>query len=196
LQVFLYTGVAYVVLSTLPNAGASLRPLADAARNFLGGWGATAIGLGALISTYGYLSANLLHSTRITFSLAEQGDFPQFFARIHPRFRTPYISILVYSLAVFAFAAGGDFRWNATLSAATRLVVYGGMAIALLVLRKRRGPAPFNLPLPWLFGGAALLIVLVLLSRIGSGEAVVLAMTAAMALANWFVLKGAAIATN
>ena len=85
LQVFLYTGVVYVVLSTLPDAGASPRPLADAARNFLGTWGATAIGLGALISTYGYLSANLLHSTRITFALAEQGDFPQFFARIHRR---------------------------------------------------------------------------------------------------------------
>jgi amino acid permease-like protein len=42
LQVFLYTSVVYVVLSTLPNAGASLRPLADAARSFLGGWGATA----------------------------------------------------------------------------------------------------------------------------------------------------------
>jgi len=196
LQVFLYTGVVYVVLSTLPNAGASLRPLADAARGFLGSWGATAIGLGALISTYGYLSANLLHSTRITFSLAEQGDFPEFFARIHARFRTPHISILVYSLAVFAFAASGDFRWNAILSAATRLVVYGGMAIALLVLRKKSGPAPFSLPFPWLFAGAALLIVLVLLSRIGSGEAVVLAMTATMALANWFVLKHAASGTR
>src|SRR5262249_43056258 len=59
LQVFLYSGVVYVVVSTLPNAGASHRPLADAALNFLGSWGATAIGLGALISIYGYLSANL-----------------------------------------------------------------------------------------------------------------------------------------
>ena len=140
--------------------------------------------------------ANLLHSTRITFSLAEQGDFPQFFACIHPRFRTPHISILVYSLAVFAFAASGDFRWNAILSAATRLVVYGGMAIALLVLRQKSGPAPFRLPLPWLFSGAALLIVMVLLSRIGAGEAVVLAMTAAMALANWLVLKRASLSMD
>jgi amino acid transporter len=196
LQVFLYTGVVYVVLSTLPNAGASLRPLADAARNFLGGWGATAIGSGALISTYGYLSANLLHSTRITFSLAEQGDFPQFFARIHPRFRTPHISILIYSLTVFAFAALGDFRWNAILSAATRLVVYGAMAIALLLLRRQRGPAPFILPFPWLFSIAALLIVLVLLSRIGPGEATVIALTAAMALANWFLLDRSAAKTG
>jgi basic amino acid/polyamine antiporter, APA family len=189
LQVFLYTGVVYVVLSTLPNAGASQRPLADAARNFLGAWGATAIGLGALISTYGYLSANLLHSTRITFALAEQGDFPQFFARIHPRFRTPHVSILVYSLAVFGFAALGDFRWNAILSAATRLVVYGGMAIALFVFRKRSGSAPFSLPFGPVFSATSLLIVLILLSRIGSGEAIVLALTGIVALANWFVLR-------
>jgi amino acid transporter len=189
LQVFLYTGVVYVIVSTLPNAGASQRPLADAARNFLGDWGATAIGLGALISTYGYLSANLLHSTRITFALAEQGDFPQFFARIHPRFRTPHVSILVYSLAVLGFAALGDFRWNAILSAATRLVVYGGMAMALIVFRKRSGRAPFSLPLGRLFSATSLLIVLILLSRIGTGEAIVLALTAAMALANWFLLR-------
>jgi amino acid transporter len=147
--------------------------------------GSGAIGVCALISTYGYLSANLLHSTRITFALAEQGDFPQLFARIHPRFRTPHISILAYALAVVGFAAAGDFRWNAILSAATRLVVYGQWPPRLLVLRKRRGPAPFSLPLGPLFAAASLLIVLILLSRIGAGEALVLALTAAMALANW-----------
>lgn len=196
LQVFLYTGVVYVVVSTLPNAGASQRPLADAAGIFLGGWGAAAIGIGALISTYGYLSANLLHSTRITFALAEQGDFPKFFARIHPRFRTPHISIFLYGLAVFGFAALGDFRWNAILSAATRLVIYGAMAIALIIFRKRCGPAPCSLLLGPVFSAAALLIVLLLLSRIGVGEAVVLGLTAATALVNWTSLRRAAVEAN
>jgi len=189
LQCFLYTGVVYVVLATLPHAGASVRPLADAAKNFLGGWGSAAIGIGALISTYGYLSANLLHSTRITFALAEQGDFPTWFAKVHSRFRTPYISIAVYSLAVFAFAALGDFRWNAILSAATRLVVYGGMAVALLLLRRKNGPAPFTLPAGAVFCVLAFAIAAVLLSRIGKGEAIVLALTAAVALLNWIFAK-------
>jgi hypothetical protein len=39
-------------------------------------------------------------------------------------------------------------------------------------------------------------MVLVLLSRIGRGEAVVLALTATMALANWFLLKRTAAASN
>src|SRR5262245_4795786 len=195
LQVFLYTGVVYVVISTLPDAGASQRPLADAARNSLGGWGASAIAIGPLISTYGYLTANLLHSTRITFALSEQGDFPRLFARIHPRFRTPHVSILVYALAVFGFAALGDFRWNAILSAATRLVIYGGMAVALLVLRKRHGAAPFPLRAGPVFSAATLLMVLILLSSIGFGEAVVLAVTVVLAAMNWLLLADRVVST-
>jgi basic amino acid/polyamine antiporter, APA family len=189
LQCFLYTGVVYVVVSTLPGAGGSVRPLADAARNFLGDWGAAAIGVAALISTYGYLSANLLHSARIPFSLAEQGDFPDIFARIHKRFRTPHVSIAAYSLALFVFAALGDFRWNAILSAATRLVVYGAMAVALIVMRKLSGPAPFELPVGIVFSGMSMAIVLALLSHIGKGEAFVLGLTVVVALANWAMLR-------
>ncbi len=189
LQCFLYTGVVYVVVSTLPGAGRSVRPLADAARNVLGEWGAAAIGVAALISTYGYLSANLLHSARIPFSLAEQGDFPNIFARIHKRFRTPHISIAAYSLALFVFAALGDFRWNAILSAATRLVVYGAMAVALMVMRKQSGPAPFKLPAGIVFSGMSMAMVLALLSHIGKGEAVVLGLTVVVALGNWAALR-------
>jgi amino acid transporter len=188
-QCFLYTSVVYVVVHTLPSAGASLRPLADAARIFLGDWGATAIGIGALISTYGYLSANLLHSARIPFSLAVQGDFPAVFARIHRSFRTPHISIVAYSVALFVFAAMGDFRWNAILSAATRLVVYGAMAVALIVMRKRNGPAPFPLPAGILFSAASMVIVLMLLGHVGKGEGIVVGVTAAVALANWVTVR-------
>jgi APA family basic amino acid/polyamine antiporter len=189
LQCFLYTGVVYVVVGTLVDAGGSVRPLADAARVFLGRWGATAIGIGALISTYGYLSANLLHSARIPFSMAEQGDFPGVFARIHKKFQTPHISIATYSVALFGFAAFGDFRWNAILSAATRLVVYGAMAVALMVLRKRIGPAPFALPAGICFSGASMAIVLLLLSHVGKGEAIVLAITGMVALLNWGMIR-------
>jgi len=186
---FLWTGVVYVVLATLPNAGESVRPLPDAARHFLGGWGATAIGCAALVSTYGMTSANLLHGPRLTFAFAEQGDFPEIFARIHAKFRTPHVSIMVYAALIFAFAAVGNFRWNAVLSAVARLVLYVGMAIALLVLRERWGAAPFALPAGIVFSGATLLIALVLLSQMGRGEAIVVGVTASVALMNWFVVR-------
>ena len=189
MQCFIYTGVLYVVVATLPGAGESSRPLADAALRFAGSWGATAIAIAALISTYGYLSANLLHSPRIAFALAEQGDFPAVLATIHPRFRTPYVSIVLYTVLLFGFSAVGTFQWNAILSAVSRLVVYGAMAAAVPVLRKREGEAPFSLPIAWVFWGMGLALTMALLTQVGRGELIVVAVTCCVALINWVVVR-------
>ncbi len=186
----LYTGVQYVTIATLPGAASSVRPLSDAARHFLGPAGATVMALAALVSAYGYLSANLLHSSRITFALAEQGDFPGFFAAIHPKYRTPYFSILLYGLIVFVFAALGTFQWNALLSAVSRLATYGAMAICVPVLRRRStGTTPFRLPAPYLFAGLALFFSVVLLTQMGKGEFYVVGTTCAIALLNWIFVR-------
>jgi basic amino acid/polyamine antiporter, APA family len=186
----IYTAVQVVTLKVLPDAAASVRPLADASQRFLGGLGAMAIALAALVSAYGYLSANLLHAPRLTFALAEGGDFPAFLGAIHPRYRTPYISIVAYAVLVFTFAALGTFQWNAVLSAVSRLAVYGTMAVAVPVLRRRRdGKAQFLLPVPYLFAGLALLFSAVLLTQMHRGEFIVVGTTCAIALMNWLVVR-------
>ncbi len=186
----IYTGVQFVTVATLPEAAASVRPLADAAQRFLGSWGATTITFGALVSAYGYLSANLLHAPRITFALAEHGDFPSFLAAIHPKYRTPHVSILLYAALVLGFAVFGNFQWNATLSAVSRLAVYGAMALAVPVLRRRRdGKAQFQLPFPYAFAVFGSLFSFGLLTRMGRGEFHVLAITCAIALLNWIFAR-------
>jgi basic amino acid/polyamine antiporter, APA family len=186
----IYTAVQYVTIATLPGAGLSARPLADAAQRFLGSAGGTAIAMAALLSGYGYLSANVLHAPRITFALAEQGDFPAFLAAVHKKYRTPYVSILVYAALVFLFAMIGNFEWNALLSAASRLVIYAAMALAVPILRKRRdAKAQFQLPVPWLFAGLGLLFSVALATQMGRSEFAVMAATAAIALGNWMVVR-------
>jgi APA family basic amino acid/polyamine antiporter len=186
----IYTGVQFVTIATLPGVASSDRPLSDAAQRFLGPAGATAIALAALVSAYGYLSANLLHSSRITFALAEQGDFPSLLAAIHPKYRTPYFSILLYAVTVFVFSALGSFQWNAMLSAVSRLAIYAAMAVAVPVLRKRRdGKAQFLLPVPYLFAGLALLFSIVLLTQMGRSEFYVVGTTCAIALLNWMFVR-------
>ncbi len=186
----IYTGVQYVTIATLPGAASSVRPLSDAAQHFLGPAGATVMALAALASAYGYLSANLLHSTRITFAMAQQGDCFGFLGAVHPKYRTPYFSILVYGLIVFLFAALGNFQWNALLSAVSRLATYGAMAICVPVLRRRAiGRAQFLLPAPYLFAGLALLFSVVLLTQMGKGEFYVVGSTCAIALLNWIFLR-------
>jgi basic amino acid/polyamine antiporter, APA family len=186
----IYTAVQYVTVATLPGAAASARPLSDAAQRFWGPTAAAVMALAALVSAYGYLSANLLHSSRITYAMAEQGDFPSFLAAIHPKHRTPHFSILLYAVLVFALAALGNFQWNAVLSAASRLAIYGAMAVAMLALRRRgKEKAQFLLPVPYLFAGLALLFSVVLITQMGRGEFCVVGTTCAIALLNWVLVR-------
>jgi APA family basic amino acid/polyamine antiporter len=186
----IYTSVQFITVATLPNAGASVRPLSDAAQRFLGPTGAIAIALGALLSGYGYLSANLLHAPRVTFALAEHRDFPSLLAAIHPKYRTPYISIVVYAVLLFVFSILGNFQWNAMLSAVSRLAIYAAMAFAVPILRNRAGPkAQFVLAAPYLFSGLALLFSLVLITQMGRGEFYVVGATCAIAFLNWLVIR-------
>jgi APA family basic amino acid/polyamine antiporter len=186
----IYTAVQFVVVTLLPAAAASARPLADAAQRFLGLGGATLIGLAALVSTYGYLSAVLLQSPRIIFAMGERGDFPRFFAAVHPRFRTPYVSIVLFAFLLFGLAALGNFRWNAMLSAVSRLAVFGAMALAVPVLRhKNPSAARFRLPAPYLFAGAGIFLAILLLTQMGRGEFLIVGGTCLVALANWLVVR-------
>jgi amino acid transporter len=186
----IYTAVQYVTITTLPEAGMSARPLADAAQRFMGAGGAAAIAMAALISGYGYLSANVLHAPRITYAMAEQGDFPGFFGIVHAKYRTPYVSILVYATLVFIFALIGNFQWNALLSAASRLSVYCAVALAVPILRSRNdGKAKFLLPAPYFFAGVGILFSVALATRMGRSEFAVIGTTSVIALVNWAAVR-------
>jgi len=172
-------------------------PLADAAQRFLGGAGVTIVSLGALISCFGHMSGNVLSVPRVTFALAENGDFPSLFSAVHRRFRTPWVSIILFATLVWAFASFGSFRWNAFVSSAGRLVVYGSVSAALIALRKRQSdPAPFTLPGGVAIALAALAICGFLLTEMGRGEFTVMLITAAVAAVNWLWAKSSEAARS
>jgi APA family basic amino acid/polyamine antiporter len=186
----IYILVQWVVVGILPDPGHSERPLADVARIAIGHGGAALIAIGALLSTYGYLSGNILATPRLTFALAERGDFPSFFGVVHPRFRTPYLSIFVFALLVWLLALFGNFAGNATLSAGSRLFYYGLVCAALPVLRKKHPTvAAFRLPAGTLLAGVGVLICLGLLTRIEFSKSLLLLVTMAVALLNWIVVR-------
>jgi amino acid transporter len=185
----IYSLIQWVVVGVLPDPAHSTRPLADVARIIMGPGGAAVIAIGALVSVYGYLSANILATPRITFALAERGDFPSWFAAVHPSYRTPYFSILVFALLVWLFALLGSFAGNATLSAAARLFAYALVCASLPVLRKKQPAAPrFRLPGGLVWAGLGVLICLGLLIRMDFNKSLLLVATIALALLNWAIV--------
>lgn len=186
----IYGLIQWVVVGVLPDPTHSQRPLADVARIAVGTSGAALTALGALFSIYGYLGGNMLTTPRITFALGERGDFPTFFALVHPRFRTPYFSILIFALLVWLLALFGSFAGNATLSAGSRLFYYGVVCAALPVLRKKKSPPPlFQFRGGTLMAGAGVLICAALLTQIEYNKSLILLVALAVALLNWLAVR-------
>jgi len=135
-----------VALGTLPALVGSKTPLTDAAATFLGSGGAAMITIGAVISITGACMGGALSGSRQLFALAEQGDVPAAFGRVHPRFRTPVTAIVVTAALTLLLALTGTFQSMATASAVSRLVVYLGACAATLRLRSARFSASTNPP--------------------------------------------------
>jgi len=140
-----------VTMTTLADVARSTTPMADAAMAFLGPLGALMIGIGSVVSMTGNNAGQVLTGSRMLFALAEHGELPRFFGRIHPVHRTPANAIWFTSAAALALALSGSFVWMAAASAVARLVTYTGVSAATLVLRRPRylgqvQPAAFVIP--------------------------------------------------
>lgn len=187
----LYTTLQIIVLRLVPNLANSTRPLADAARILAGPAGSALVSAAALLSVYGFLSASMLGMPRGIFALAESGDFPIRLAAVHPKFRTPYVSILAFALPAWLAAELGSFSWNVTLSSVARLFYFGAVCAAVPALRRKQpSAAAFRIPAGPLLPFAGIAICVLLLTRIDLGGSLILAATIAVALLNWVLVKG------
>ena len=157
-----------VTMGTLPGLNESATPLADAAFVFMGAGGALMIGLGSVISMTGNNAGQVLTSSRMLFALGEHGELPERIASVHPRSRTPHVSILVSTGIAMALALSGSFVALATASAVARLITYTGVAAATLRLRSPAferdvRPPTFRTPLGALVPVLAIAVSLIIL---------------------------------
>jgi len=181
-----YLSIHVVVQGTLPAGTETERPLAAAANQFLGAWGGQFMALAAMLSVYGYFSGALLSAPRLTFALGERGDFPAFFAAVHPRYHTPHVSLWLFALLSWGLALYGSFQWNAMLSAVARLLTYATVCAALLLFRRREStPSAFVAPAGTLLAILGIGFSLVLVAQMGLPELIILAVTMALATLTW-----------
>lgn len=142
--VFLLTAVA--VAGVLPNAAiaSSARPIAMVAEKIVGPWGGTLIGIAAIVAGLGTLNGWILMAGRIPVSAAQDGIFFERFARIHPRFKTPHLSLLLGSLVASAMlcmmlreSVLATFNFIVGLAVLTTLLPHLFAAAADLMLVRR-----------------------------------------------------------
>jgi len=144
---FLYILIQVVCVGTLPGLAESQKPLADASMQFMGAAGGAIISAGAIISITGNLNILVLSGSRVPFAMAEQEQLPSFIARVHRRFSTPHVAILISAGLMLLFTLKSSFREALTISAIARLVTYGATCLSLPLFRRRSDapPAAFRL---------------------------------------------------
>jgi basic amino acid/polyamine antiporter, APA family len=167
----LYLLLMLACFGVLPDTAASKLPLTDVASAFLGPVGGTLMAIAAVISTAGGNSVQMLVAPRGIFALAEAGDLPRPLAAVHAAWRTPYAAIAVYATLAWLLAITGTFKYVLTIFVISRMLAYGSTAAALIVLRRREGPAPVHIPGGVVISVLALVACVALLATV-SREAV------------------------
>ncbi len=178
------TLTAAVATGLLPDIGATRTPIADASALVMGVFGGLLVSVGSVVSMTGNNMGQLLSGSRTVFALAENGDLPPVFGRVHPVYRTPHVAIWFTSIVLVGLALSGSFVFLAAVSAVARLVVYLSACGATLRLRRadmatRVAPANFTVP----FGPVIPVIAILISSSILAGATLQQLLAGAAALA-------------
>lgn len=94
------------------------------------------IAIGAICGLTTVLIVLLYGQSRIFFSMARDGLLPAFFSKVHPRFRTPYLSSLLVGIVVAAIAGFIPIDVVAELTNIGTLAAFVLVSVGVLVLRR------------------------------------------------------------
>jgi APA family basic amino acid/polyamine antiporter len=125
-------------------------PLATAANSMLSQnatlalIGGAIVGVGALISVAGSNESGMLGTSRLGYALAADGLFPKLFARVHPKFKTPYASIAIQSAIALVAAVVGSLSLLISVSVFFMAVSYLATCGSVFALRKNRTVPQFR----------------------------------------------------
>ena len=144
-------------------------PLAAVANHITGPVGATILLVAAMISCFGNNSGDILATPRLLFAGARDGLFPKFLAKVHPKFATPYIAVIVYGSIILLFAIFGGFNDLAVLASGSIMLVYLMVILAMLKLRSNKAlenAQTFKVPGGIIIPGIAIISIIWLLANL------------------------------
>jgi len=112
-------------------------------------WAAGIVSLGAVISMTAVLLVFQLGQPRIFFSMSRDGLLPPYFARIHPRYKTPHVTTIWTGVAVGVISAFANINEIVELTNIGTLFAFVLVCLGVIILRKTDPDRPrvFRTPL-------------------------------------------------
>jgi basic amino acid/polyamine antiporter, APA family len=124
-------------------------PVADGAQAIGVGWAILIIDIGAICGLASVMLVMLLGQSRILYTMSHDGLLPNWVSKIHPKFRTPYItSIVVGAFVAFLAAFFNIVRLGMLVSMGT-LLAFTLVCLSVPIMRKKRPDVPRPFRTPW-----------------------------------------------
>ena len=144
---YMLANLGYLAVMPVEEIRTSKLVAADVAFKLLGQVGVALVATVVMISTFGGLNGSMFTGPRILFAMADDKLLFRSMAKVHPRFKTPYVSISVVAVLAAVFVLVGTFEQLAD-AFVTAIVPFYALAVASVYrLRKRADYDPsFRVP--------------------------------------------------
>ncbi len=110
----------------------------EVVRQAAGVFGALFISVLILVTTSNSTNASILMAARVFYAMARDGLFFKSAARIHPRYQTPGVSILLQGAWSAMLVWSGSFDQLTDMLVFASFIFYGATALGVILLRRRQ----------------------------------------------------------
>lgn len=149
--IYITVNVVFLRAMGLNGLASTSAPAADAARRMFGAGGDIFISGAIAISTFGFLDLAILAPTRVYYAMAADRLFVPALAKLHPRYATPSLAIVVQSTWSCILALTGSYEQLANYVVFADWIFFGLTVLTVLRFRRslplaERPPDAFRAP--------------------------------------------------
>lgn len=140
--------VLYVLINYAYMQGASVKQLGSLGENqiaasfiagkLMGKTGSALISLLIMLSAFGTLNVIIIFYARLYYRMAQENMFFRGVAKVHPVFRTPYISLIVSMTWSLVLVFSGTFDMLTDMSVFVSFIYYALLAAALIKMKTKK----------------------------------------------------------
>lgn len=143
--IYVLANVAYLYMNPIDAVARSPLVAADTMMALFGPIGVVLVSSFVMISTFSSLNGIMLASPRIFFAMAADGLFFRALSRVHPRYKTPHVAILLAAVLGVALVLSQSFE---RLTNTFVLAVWPFYAVSIAAIYRLRRLRP-DLPRPY-----------------------------------------------
>ncbi len=146
MAIYVSANLAYVYALPLDEITGVKRIAEKAVSALVGPLGASIVAATVCISTMGCNAAGAIAMSRTCYAMSVDGVFIRAAARVHPRFKTPHVAVILTTLWSVVLTLTGTYEQLFTYVTFASLLfgIGGGLAIFVLRVRKPDRPRPYR----------------------------------------------------